>query len=58
MTLLGRLVADPEIKQTRSGKDYVRYSLATTDSPAPPGENGGESRGVFVELREPRGDDT
>ncbi|PWO00271.1 hypothetical protein FA09DRAFT_314866 [Tilletiopsis washingtonensis] len=42
MQLLGRLVADPETRQTRAGKDYVRYVVATTDPLGPPGEEGGE----------------
>ena len=41
MQLLGRLVADPETRQTRAGKDYVRYVVATTDPLGPPGEEGG-----------------
>jgi single-stranded DNA-binding protein len=40
MQLLGRLIADPETRATRSGKDYVRYTLATNDPVGPPGEDG------------------
>lgn len=40
MQLLGRLVADPEVRTTRSGKEYVRYTLATNDPAGPPGEDG------------------
>ncbi|CAO1622383.1 unnamed protein product [Jaminaea pallidilutea] len=40
MQLLGRLIADPETRTTRSGKDYVRYTLATNDPAGPPGEDG------------------
>ncbi|KAK0523091.1 ssDNA-binding protein, mitochondrial [Tilletia horrida] len=38
--LIGRLVADPELKATRSGKDYVSYTVATTDPIGPPAEDG------------------
>ncbi|CAD6902453.1 unnamed protein product [Tilletia caries] len=38
--LIGRLVADPEVKATRSGKDYVSYTIATSDPIGPPGEDG------------------
>ncbi|KAK0544727.1 ssDNA-binding protein, mitochondrial [Tilletia horrida] len=38
--LVGRLVADPEVKATRSGKDYVSYTVATTDPVGPPAEDG------------------
>ncbi|KAL9936714.1 hypothetical protein V8E36_004782 [Tilletia maclaganii] len=38
--LIGRLVADPEVKATRSGKDYVSYTVATTDPLGPPAEDG------------------
>ncbi|KAE8223758.1 hypothetical protein CF319_g3259 [Tilletia indica] len=38
--LIGRLVADPEVKATRSGKDYVSYTVATTDPLGPPSEDG------------------
>ena len=31
MQLLGRLVADPEVRSTRNGKDFLRYTLATQD---------------------------
>lgn len=40
MQLLGRLVADPELRTTRSGKEYIRYTLATNDPAGPPGEDG------------------
>lgn len=40
MQLLGRLVADPEVRSTRTGKDYVRYTLATNDPQPPVGEDG------------------
>lgn len=44
--LVGRLVADPEVKATRSGKDYVSYTVATTDPVGPPAEDGSECPGV------------
>ncbi|SPO23921.1 uncharacterized protein UTRI_03545_B [Ustilago trichophora] len=33
MQVLGRLAADPELKTTKNGKDYVRYTVATSDPP-------------------------
>lgn len=43
MQLLGRLVADPEQRTTRTGKDYVKYTVATTDPLGPPNESGERS---------------
>jgi single-stranded DNA-binding protein len=40
MQVLGRLAADPEIKTTKNGKDYVRYTVATSDPPTGPVEEG------------------
>lgn len=40
MQVMGRLVADPEIKETKTGKDYVRYTVATTDPSSGPAEDG------------------
>ncbi|PWN41524.1 nucleic acid-binding protein [Ceraceosorus guamensis] len=40
MQLLGRLTADPEIRPTKAGKEYARYTVATTDPLGPPDENG------------------
>lgn len=40
MQVLGRLAADPEVKTTKTGKDYVRYTVATSDPPTGPAENG------------------
>ncbi|PWN53361.1 hypothetical protein IE53DRAFT_366416 [Violaceomyces palustris] len=41
MQLVGRLVADPEIRSTKNGKDFMRYTVATTDPPTGPvGEDG------------------
>lgn len=41
MQLLGRLTADPEVRPTKAGKEYARYTVATTDPIGPPDENGG-----------------
>ncbi|KAN0064101.1 ssDNA-binding protein, mitochondrial [Thecaphora frezii] len=40
MQVLGRLAADPELKSTKNGKDYVRYTVATSDPSRTVGENG------------------
>ncbi|CBQ69478.1 conserved hypothetical protein [Sporisorium reilianum SRZ2] len=40
MQVLGRLAADPELKTTKNGKDYVRYTVATSDPPTGPAEDG------------------
>ncbi|EST09163.1 Primosome PriB/single-strand DNA-binding [Kalmanozyma brasiliensis GHG001] len=40
MQVLGRLAADPELKSTKNGKDYVRYTVATSDPPTGPAEDG------------------
>ncbi|SPC68190.1 uncharacterized protein UHOD_07247 [Ustilago sp. UG-2017b] len=40
MQVLGRLAADPELKTTRNGKDFVRYTVATSDPPSGPAEDG------------------
>ncbi|KAF7353057.1 Single-stranded dna-binding protein [Mycena venus] len=39
LTLIGNLGKEPEAKQTKNGKEYVSYSVATTNF-LPPGENG------------------
>ena len=31
MQLIGRLVADPEVKQTVNGKEFAAYTIATND---------------------------
>ena len=31
ITLIGRLVADPEVKSTVNGKEFAAYTVATTD---------------------------
>jgi hypothetical protein len=38
--LIGRLVAPPEVRESRNGKEYLRYVLATTDPLGPPNEDG------------------
>lgn len=43
MQLLGRLVADPEVRTTRAGKEYILYTLATSDPTGATGENGSEA---------------
>lgn len=40
MQLIGRLIADPETRTTRGGKDYVKYTVATNDPAGPPAEDG------------------
>lgn len=34
--LIGRLGKDPEVRYTRNNKEYVTYSVATTNYPPPP----------------------
>lgn len=41
MQLLGRLTADPEIRTSVNGKEFARYTVATSD-PAPPVAEGAE----------------
>lgn len=41
MQLFGRLVADPEVRASRNGKDYILYTVATKDPQGPPAEEGG-----------------
>lgn len=38
--MIGRLVAPPEVRESRHGKEYLRYTLATNDLPGPPNEDG------------------
>ncbi|KAF7800113.1 hypothetical protein EIP86_011358 [Pleurotus ostreatoroseus] len=36
LVLIGRLGKDPEVKRTRTDKEYVAYTVATTNYPPPP----------------------
>ncbi|KAN0140060.1 Single-strand binding protein family domain containing protein [Lactarius tabidus] len=36
LILVGRLGKDPEVRTSRSDKEYVSYSVATTNHPPPP----------------------
>ncbi|PAV21097.1 single-stranded dna-binding protein [Pyrrhoderma noxium] len=36
LTLIGRLGAEPETKTTANGKEYLTYTVATTNFPPPP----------------------
>ncbi|KAK7695565.1 hypothetical protein QCA50_000201 [Cerrena zonata] len=36
LTLIGRLGKDPEVRRTKSDKEYVSYTVATTNYPPPP----------------------
>jgi single-stranded DNA-binding protein len=40
MQLIGRLIADPEQRTTKNGKDYVKYTVATNDPLGPLAEDG------------------
>jgi len=40
MQLIGRLIADPEQRTTKNGKDYIKYTVATNDPLGPPAEDG------------------
>ncbi|WFD29377.1 lipoyl synthase [Malassezia sp. CBS 17886] len=40
VSLIGRLVAPPEVRESRNGKEYLRYVVATTDPLGPPNEDG------------------
>ncbi|WFD05131.1 ssDNA-binding protein, mitochondrial [Malassezia vespertilionis] len=40
MNLIGRLVSQPEVRESRNGKEYLRYVIATNDPLGPPQENG------------------
>lgn len=39
MQVLGRLAADPELRATRTGKDYIKYTVATSDPLPPPSDS-------------------
>ena len=40
MQLIGRVVAQPESRESRNGKEYLRYVVATNDPMGPPNEDG------------------
>lgn len=40
MTLIGRIGADPVMRQTASGKDFLIYKVATSDFKPTPKEGG------------------
>lgn len=40
MQLIGRMVAQPEVRESRNGKEYLRYVVATNDPLGPPNEDG------------------
>ncbi|KAG6897213.1 hypothetical protein C0992_003411 [Termitomyces sp. T32_za158] len=42
LTLIGRLIKDPETRYTRNEKEYVVYTVATTNYPPPPLDANGE----------------
>ncbi|KIP09199.1 hypothetical protein PHLGIDRAFT_126501 [Phlebiopsis gigantea 11061_1 CR5-6] len=45
LTLIGRLGKTPEVRTTKTDKEYVSYTVATTNAPPPPNPDGtrGES---------------
>ena len=40
INLIGRLVSSPEVRESRKGKEYLRYVVATQDPLGPPNEDG------------------
>ncbi|TRM68451.1 hypothetical protein BD626DRAFT_481771 [Schizophyllum amplum] len=42
LTLVGRLGREPELKTTKTDKEYVTYVIATSQYPAPPPDASGE----------------
>ncbi|KAF9008788.1 hypothetical protein BDQ17DRAFT_1421988 [Cyathus striatus] len=44
LTLIGRLTKDPELRTTKNDKEFVAYTVATTNFPPPPVEANGERR--------------
>lgn len=47
LTLIGRITDDPELKRTRNGKAYTRFSVATTEF-----FNGSEGRKENTEFQQ------
>ncbi|KAG6833839.1 hypothetical protein H0H87_011773 [Tephrocybe sp. NHM501043] len=44
LTLVGNLIKDPETRQTKNDREYVVYTVATTNYPPPPPDANGERR--------------
>ncbi|KAF8640056.1 hypothetical protein AX17_001298 [Amanita inopinata Kibby_2008] len=44
LVLIGSLLRDPEIRQTKHDKEYVAYAVATQNYPPPPPDANGERR--------------
>ncbi|KAG6866502.1 hypothetical protein C0991_003046 [Blastosporella zonata] len=44
LTLVGNLIKDPEVRQTKNDREYVVYTVATTNYPPPPPDANGERR--------------
>ncbi|KAG5653089.1 hypothetical protein H0H81_002388 [Sphagnurus paluster] len=44
LVLIGNLIRDPEIRQTKNDKEFVTYTVATTNYPPPPVDANGERR--------------
>ena len=43
MTLIGRIGANPELRDGKNGQQYLTYKVATTDKGRPPKEGGASS---------------
>ncbi|TFK43260.1 hypothetical protein BDQ12DRAFT_171006 [Crucibulum laeve] len=44
LTLIGRLAKDPEVRLTKNEKQYLTYTVATSNYPPPPADPNGERR--------------
>ncbi|TFK73004.1 hypothetical protein BDN72DRAFT_835320 [Pluteus cervinus] len=44
LTLIGTLTREPEARQTKNDKEYVMYTVATTNYPPPPPDANGDRR--------------
>ncbi|KAF8225412.1 hypothetical protein L208DRAFT_1408491 [Tricholoma matsutake] len=42
LVLIGRLAVDPQVRQTKSSKEFVTYTVATQNYPPPPPDANGE----------------